>query len=151
MPKRLALILTLLVLAFHAFPQTSLIRYTKTKTVQREDGQWNAWPSEWSHNTKEAIIVINDYEDGDFHLQMFIDDVQVAEVYASYDEEISTMKQEDWNNSEIHCYKEDEGEDYIYLKNASLKTLAEDPKQWDEADASLYLWVFSEDYAVLLK
>ncbi len=147
---RLTFLSTLLCFTSIAYSQSSLIKCTKFKQIQRENGEWEDWPSSWNTYEADVNFVITDMKDSDYQLQMFIDGVEEANFLISYDEEVSEMKRKDWDEEYVNCYK-DEEDNYLYLMNVSLKSLLENPKDWNSSDAVMYLWVFSDDYAVIVK
>ncbi len=147
---RLVFLCAILSCCLASFGQSSLIRCTKYKELHREDGKWEQWPSNWNHYESDAIFVVTELENNEYQIQMFVEDKLIAEVLATYDPEASALKRKDWDEKQVYCYK-DRDSNYLFLRKISLESVVENPKLWKQSGASMYLWLFTEDYAVLLK
>ncbi|WP_025667374.1 hypothetical protein [Aquimarina megaterium] len=160
MRKSIFLFLVFISIASYSlYAQSSQIVATAYKQVFWIDGKWGEWPSYWTSYKSEGrsnpiirITTINEGSSGDiYRLQMFIEGTVKADFYVAYDPKISTKKRRDWNDKYINCYKDVNG-DYVYTQNVSLQSLAKNSSAWaNNENAKLYLWVFSQDMAVILR
>lgn len=160
MRKTVFLFLVLISIASHSvYAQSSEIVATAYKQAFWMNGKWGEWPSYWTSYESERrsnpvfrITTISEGPSGDiYRLQMFIEGKVEADFYVTYDFEATAIKRRDWDDEYVNCYKDDYG-NYVYTHNVSLQALAKDPSAWaDNENATLYLWVFSEDYAIILR
>lgn len=139
--------------------QSSQIVSTAYKQIFYIDGQWGKWPGYWTSYKSEGrsnpvirITTISEGSSGDFYrLQLFIDRNVEADFYVAYDPVQTAQKRRDWDDQYVNCYKDENG-DYVYTQNVSLQSLAKDPSAWaDNENATLYLWVFSDNLAVIMR
>jgi len=156
MKKSLLLIVILLGISLNVSAQSSQIVCTAYKQIYRFSGTWGEWPNHWTTFASEGkpnpVIRITTLREGYYYrIQMFIDGNVTADVYVRYNAELSAQKRRDWNNQYVNCYKDVNG-DSVYTQTVSLKSLASDPRTWArDEDATLYIWAFSEDMAIVVR
>ena len=160
MKKNILLFLLIVSSAFYSLnAQSSQIIATSYKQIYYINGKWGNWPNHWTTYSSEGrsnpvirITTISEGSSGDiYRLQMFINGTVEADFYVSYDSAITAKKRKDWNDQYVNCYKDENG-DYVYTQNVSLQSLAKDNSAWAKnEDATLYIWVFSENMAVVVK
>ncbi|MGD1894966.1 MAG: hypothetical protein ACFB15_30760 [Cyclobacteriaceae bacterium] len=156
MKKYLALFIVFLSITLSASAQSSQLVCTAYKQIFRFSGDWGKWPNHWTSYKSEGrsnpvIRVTTVSEDEYYRIQMFSEGSVMADFYVQYDPEASQQKRRDWNDEYVNCYRDPAG-DYVYTQKVSLKSLASDPSAWaNTQNAILYLWVFSEDMAVLVR
>lgn len=154
--KRLILLLLLFGSIGPFFAQSSQISCSAYKEIYRFSGEWGQWPSHWTYYKSEGrtnpIIRVTSVKNGQYYrLQMFFDGKIEADFYVAYDSKISAQKRKDWDNTEVYCYNDVEG-NYVYVENTSLYELSRSSASWvDKTNSILYMWIFSEDMAVAVK
>jgi hypothetical protein len=145
--------------SYSMYAQSSQIVATAYKQVYWMNGKWGEWPDYWTSYKSEGrsnpvirITTITEGSSGDiYRLQMFIEGKVEADFYVTYDSETTAKKRSEWDDKYVNCYKDVNG-DYIYTQNVSLQSLANDSSAWaDNENAILYLWIFSENFAVSIK
>ncbi len=157
---RKTVFLIFIFIASHSvYAQSSQIIATAYKQVFWLNDKWGKWPSYWTSYNSEGrsnpvirITTITEGNSGDiYRLQMFIEGKVEADFYVTYDSETTAIKRREWADKYINCYKDVNG-DYVYTQNVSLQSLANDPSAWaNNENAILYLWIFSENFAITIR
>lgn len=159
MRNRLLFISAFLFFSFNLFAQSSEIACSAYKQVYRFSGTWAEWPNHWTTYSSEGrakpvVRVTNmgeGYNGNIYRLQMFVSGKVEADFYVHYDSQKTASVREDWDDEYVNCYIDNNG-DYIYTEGFSLKTLVDSSRIWaTNEDSKLYFFIFSEDYAVVVK
>ena len=155
-----ALILSFLFIApCMSYGQYSDIVATSYKQVFKTNGQWEAWPDNWTSYESEGqsdpiirITTISEGNSGDvYRLQFFVDGKVEADFNVQYDPQKSEELRNEWNQEYVNCYMDENG-DYVYTEEVSLESLARDNTAWSEnEDSKLYLMIYSEDFCVVVR
>ena len=148
----------MLLFAGSAIAQTK-ITCSANKQIERNDGVWEDWPTTWSSYDSAAskpVIQITELNRGTYgdiyRLQFFIDDEERSDFNVVYDEDETATIRSSWGRQNVYCYKEEGSEDYIYTSGVSLTELAVDSSPWrTNEDSKIYMWINSEDFAVVVK
>jgi len=142
------------------YSQSCRIVATSYKQINKTNGEWGDWPSYWTSYKSEGrsnpvikITTISEGSDGDFYnLKMYIDDKVQADFNVKYDPDKSSKMRKEWDDDYVNCYREMNGSDYVFTEKVSLKSLVEDNDAWaSNEDAKLYLMVYSQNMAVVVK
>lgn len=156
MKKSFILSSLLLITLTTALAQSGQFTCSSYKDVYRFGNSWGNWPNHWTSFSAEGRsnpkIRVTTISDGQYYkLQMIQNGKIEASFMVKYDPEMSQRKREDWDNQYVNCYADTNG-DYIYTEEVSLKSLAENPTAWSTNEKSkIYMWIFSEDYAVVVR
>lgn len=154
--KHLLLLLLLIPLSIKTEAQSGQVTCTAYKQIFWIDGEWGDWPNHWTTYSSERrsnpILRITKIDNGvNFRIQMYIDDIVEADFYVQYDSDKTDQVRDDWDEPDVSCYYDSSG-DYIYTENCYLSELAENPNIWSSReDSKIYLWIFSEDFAIVVK
>lgn len=87
-----------------------------------------------------------------YKVEIYSEGEAIAEMTLRYDAARSEEKRIEWGDKYVNCYKDDNG-DYLYAKKkVSLESLSVDNTTWaTNEDSMIYFWMFSENYALVLK
>jgi hypothetical protein len=134
------------------------IRFTAAKYIEYHPAfqEWDDWPEDWTYfndnTTGRLTMAISEAVRGKiYHVTMYKDGSPYFDMYLTYDAVKSAEKRRQWNDEYVNCYVDDDG-DYLYAQKVSLQSLAEDTRPWaTNEESKIYFWVFSQNFAMVLK
>ena len=116
--------------------------------------EWDEWPDEWStiDQDMDCKMLITPVVKGKIYkVEIYSEGEAIAEMTLRYDAARSEEKRIEWGDKYVNCYKDDNG-DYLYAQKVSLEGLSVDNTTWaTNEDSMIYFWMFSENYALVLK
>lgn len=137
--------------------QTSKIGLVAYKQVDRVNGKWQNWPSDWNNYADEGRdgpeiqVTIFNSDPYIYNLVYYVDGTEKANFEVIYDADKTAAIRKEWKTQYVNCYADEEG-NYIYVQGTSLDHLAKDPSAWgSDPNTKLYMWVTSGNFAVIVK
>jgi hypothetical protein len=151
-------ILLLFVIFFLAVQNISAqaIIFTARKYIEYHPdyAEWDEWPDEWSPIDRDLdckMLITPVVKGKIYKVEIYSDGEAITEMTLRYDAARSEEKRIEWDDKYVNCYKDDNG-DYLYAQKVSLEGLSVDNTTWaTNEDSMIYFWVFSENYALVLK
>lgn len=132
------------------------IVFTAKKFIEYhpEYAEWDEWPDEWTSvgRDQDFKMTITPVVKGKiYRVEIYNEGEEIAEMTLRYDATRSEEKRIEWDDEYVNCYKDENG-DYLYAQKVSLESLSIDNSTWaSNKESKIYFWVFSENYALVLK
>lgn len=132
------------------------IKFTGKKYIEYHPdyAEWDVWPDEWQTVDTEAdfkMTIMPLVKGKIYKVIIYNYGENIASMTLHYDSNLSEQKRKEWGDKYVNCYKDDNG-DCLYAQKVSLESLSEDNSTWaTNSESMIYFWVFSENYALVLK
>lgn len=132
------------------------IVFTAKKFIEYhpEYAEWDKWPDEWTSvgQDQDFKMTITPVVKGKiYRVEIYNEGEEIAEMTLRYDATLSEEKRIEWDDEYVNCYKDENG-DYLYAQKVSLESLSIDNSTWaSNKESKIYFWMFSENYALVLK
>jgi len=131
------------------FAQSVKINFIRYKMIEYSNGKWENWPTKWSSSSAYAII--SSVYDDTYKVAIYsYDGEHLITSICTFDPKTTKEKRKSQDLPYLNCYADRDG-DQIWTNSVSLESLLEDVKDWEDEDAALYLWVFSEDFGMVFE
>ena len=156
MKKSFILTVLFCIATLNVLAQSSQIVASAYKEIYRHNGVWEKWPTYWTTyqsegRSKPIFRITRIRKNSYYRIQMFINNKEKSDFYVRYDAQYTSQKRKNWGEEYVNCHRDHYG-DYIYTQKVSLNSLVNDPHAWaSNKDSKLYIWVFSQDHAVVVK